>query len=229
MERGGLGVLISVLAVTSACSSPTTPSSANTAQATPPSASIQSAINTFLSNVTTSVNATKNGSQSLALAETAETTAPRPFGPGVTAQCTPSGSSCSVQFNESFSRQDACANGGGSAVSATLTGVLQGDASSVAGTLNMSTRTTFSDCSENGWLTNSNPSIAANGTLFLTTQHTRLNLTVSGGFVITNAPGTPAGRASCGFNGVLLQWDDITGNWANSGSVDCADGRSFRF
>jgi len=78
-------------------------------------------------------------------------------------------------------------------------------------------------------VTNSNPSISTNGQFFITSQHTRINLTMSGGFVITNAPGTPAGRASCVANGVLLQWDDITGNWANSGSIDCTPGGSFRF
>lgn len=52
---------------------------------------------------------------------------------------------------------------------------------------------------------------------------------MSGGFRLTNAPGTPAGQATCAFNGMILQWDDITGNWANSGSVDCLPGGSFRF
>jgi hypothetical protein len=113
-------------------------------------------------------------------------------------------------------------------MSATLTGVMQGDAKFLSGTLLLQGRSTFTDCSENGWVTNSNPSISMNGTIFLTTLHTRVNLAMSGGFVMTNAPGTPNGRAACGFNGVLLQWDDITGNWANSGTVDCTPGGSFK-
>lgn len=229
MNRSTLGMLLSALALASACASPTTPSSSTPTSATPPSASVQKTISTFLSGVTASVNATKSGSRSLALFDGRLTPDAALQAPSLTTQCTASGSSCSIQFNESFSRQEACPAGGSSSVSATLTGVMQGSASSVSGTLNLSTRSAFSDCTDNGWVTNSNPSISTSGTMFMTTQHMRLNLTVSGGFVVTNAPGTPNGRDSCVFNGVLLQWDDITGNWANSGSIDCLNGRSFRF
>ena len=144
-------------------------------------------------------------------------------------QCNASGTSCSTQFNESFNQSTPCAGGGSSSVSSTLTGVIQGSVNSQSGTLNMATRSTFANCSANGWVTNSNPSFATNGQMFFTNQHMRLNLTMSGSMVITNAPGTPNGGTTCTTNGVLLQWDDITGNWANSGSIDCTGGVSIRF
>ena len=176
--------------------------------------------------MTASFNGTRNGSKSQAglvgrnfLIE-----------PAYTAQCNASGTSCSVQFNESFNPPaTACTNGGSSSVSGTLIGAIQGSSTSIAGTLNMSVRSTIANCSEDGWVTSTNPSFLTSGTVFITNQHTRLNLTMSGGMVITNAPGTPNGSASCVTNGVLLQWDDITGNWANSGSIDCTPGGSFRF
>jgi len=240
MKTRNIVVLTCSVAVMSACgsnggggSSPTAPSQSSTpaapVSATPPSASLQKAINTVLSGVTAAINGTKSGPQKLTLSEG------RPTG-GVslagrrsfTVQCNPSGTSCSVQFNESFSPPaTACLNGGSSSQTATLTGVISGNANSVSGTLLMQGRTTFNECSENGWVTNGGPSM--NGTIFMSTLHTRINLAMSGGFLITNAPGTPNGRSSCVFNSAILQWDDITGNWANSGSVDCTPGGSFRF
>jgi hypothetical protein len=224
-------VLICASALWSACSgaggSPTAPSSP--ASATPPSASLQRAINTVVSGVIASMNATRAGSKSLTLSDDGLTggflAGPR----SITVQCNPSGTSCSTQFNESFTQQTNCVGGGVSSVSSTLTGVIQASGTTVSGTLNMAGRSTFAACSENGWVTNSNPSIGTNGSIFITGQRTRINLTMSGGFVMTNAPGTPNGRATCVFNSVILQWDDITGNWANSGSVDCTPGGSFRF
>lgn len=216
------------LVFTSACASPTTPSSGTSTAAAAPapasSAAINKAITTVLSGITASINGTKNAKgQGRMSAEGFR------LGPSATVQCNASGSSCSVQFNESFNQAQACSGGGSSNASATLTGVIQGSANHLSGTLNLSERGTFSDCSEGGWVTNSNPSLATSGTLFITDQHLRINLTMSGGFVVTNAPGTPAGRSSCVTNGVLLQWDDITGNWADSGSIDCSPGGSFRF
>jgi hypothetical protein len=223
-------IVMSACGSSGAGSTPTSPSQSSTpSSVSAPSASIQKAVNTVLSGVTASINGTKSGSKQ-SIVKDLFTGGPFLAEPqSLTQQCNASGTSCSVQFNESFSQPTNCLGGGSSNVSSTLTGVIQGSPSTLSGTLNMSARSTFADCTENGWVTNSNPSIGISGTVFLSGQHMRINLTVSGGFLITNAPGTPNGRSSCFFNGVLLQWDDITGNWANSGSVDCTPGGSFRF
>jgi len=230
MKRRDIVFLVCVLAWVSVCGScagttPTAPSSP--ASVTPPNAFIQKVISAIVSGVTKSINATVSGSQGLtaSLPEGHFLAAPRP----ITSQCNASGTSCSVLLNEAWSQQTNCANGGYVYVSATLTGSMYGNANFVGGTLNMSVRSTLSQCSEDGWVTNSNPSILTNGTIYLSTLHERINVTLSGGFLVTNAPGTPTGRSSCVFNAVLFQWDDITGNWANSGSVDCTPGGSFRF
>jgi hypothetical protein len=223
-------VLIGALALVSACASPSpgAPSYQNSAPAsvTPPNATISTAINTVLAGVTASINGTRAGTKTqIRLMEGTFLMAP-----SLSQQCNASGSSCSVQFNESFNPPPtACTNGGSSSVSGTLIGVIQGSATSLAGNLNMSVRSTIAGCSENGWVTNSNPSFLTNGQLFISSQHTRINLTMSGGLLVTNAPGTPNGGSSCVTNGVILQWDDVTGNWANSGSIDCTPGGSFRF
>lgn len=224
-------LLVAVLALVSACASPTTPSDDPPKPAS--NAAVQRAINTVLSGVTASINGTRSGSKGFAssqgLIAPLKTPIASVLGPAFTQQCNASGTSCSIQFNESFSQPANCSGGGSSNSSATLTGVIQGSATSLSGTLNLAVRSTFANCSENGWVTNSNPSMSTNGQMFITSQHTRINLTMSGGLVITNAPGTPAAHSSCVTNGVLLQWDDITGNWANSGSIDCNPGGSFKF
>gem|GEM_PF-5888996 len=227
MSTRSLGLSLPlVLALAVGCASPTKPSAP---AATAPTASLQSAVNMSLSSVTASYNAMRSGSRTLTLTPENPAGAGVPSVVGLTVQCTPSGSSCSTQFNESFGPMtNLCPNGGSSTNSGTLTGVLQGNATSVSGTLNMSSRFSLADCSQGGAVVNSNSSIGTSGTVFITGQHTRLNLTMSGGFVATNPPGTPAFRVSCVFNGALLQWDDITGNWANSGSVDCNNGVSFK-
>jgi hypothetical protein len=220
-----------LLVLVSACASPTTPSND---QPTPASSTaIHNAISTVLSGLTASINGTRSGSKGFQAPQSAAVPLMTPIasvlGPAFTQQCNAAGTSCSVQFNESFNQPARCSGGGSSNTSATLTGVIQGSATSLAGTLNLSVRSTFADCSEGGWVTNSNPSLSTNGQMFITSQHMRLNLTMSGGMVITNAPNTPQARSSCVTNGVLLQWDDITGNWADSGSIDCTPGGSFRF
>jgi len=231
MKLNHFVVVVCVSAVWSACSgkaaTPTSPPPP--ASVTPPSSAIQKAIATLMSGMTTALNTTRAGSRSLTLSEGLEPSdeASRPR--SITVQCNASGTSCSTQFNETFSQQTNCSGGGSSNVSSTLTGVIQASGSTASGTLNIATRQTFSACSENGWVTNTNSSIATNGSIFITGERTRINLTMSGSFGMANAPGTPNGSTSCVFNGVLLQWDDITGNWANSGSIDCNPGGSFRF
>ena len=227
-------LLMSVLAFVSGCASPTTPSSQSSvptpvtppAPVTPPTAVIHNSINTVLSGVIAGFNGMRNGSKGLR-----DVMAPPSLiRPSFTQQCNAAGTSCSIQFNESFNPAPSiCTGGGSSTASGTLTGVIQGSPNSISGTLNYAERAVFNDCSENGWVSNTTPSFATNGQVFITSQHVRLNLTMSGAFVVTNAPGTPNGRASCVTNGVILQWDDITGNWANSGSIDCTPGGAFRF
>jgi hypothetical protein len=222
-------VVLCLLTLATACASgsptkPTTP-----APVTPPSSSIQKALNTVMSGFTTAMSKTRSGSKTLTFGALQASEGFLPGGQSITVQCNPAGTSCSFLFNEPYSQLTPCANGGSSNVSGTLTGVLQGSATSTSGTLNIATRSTFSDCTEGGWVTNTTSSIGTNGSIFVTTNHTRINVTMSGGFTVTNAPGTPAGQAVCGFNGVILQWDDITGNWASSGSVDCLPGGSYRF
>jgi hypothetical protein len=227
MRIWNVSALLYAVSQLAACASPTTPSTA--ASTTPPAASIQNSVNTVLAGVTASINATRSGSHTLALGESAPTTDDLLVRPSITTQCNASGTSCSVQFNESFSQQTPCTGGGYSSSSATLTGVVQGSATTQSGTLNMSVRSAFVECTANGWVTNTSPSIGTSGTLFITGQNTRINLTMSGGFEVTNAPGVPNGHASCVFNGALLQWDNITGTWANSGSLDCGPAGVFRF
>ncbi len=223
-------VALCLLALATACASPTEPTKPSTpAAVTPPSSSIEKAINTVMSGFTTAMSRTRSGSKALTFEKLQTSEGFLPGAQPITAQCNPAGTSCSVQFNESFNQLTPCTNGGSSNVSATLTGVLQGSATSTSGTLNLATRSTFSNCNENGWVTHTASSIATNGSIFVTTNRTRINVTMSGGFTLTNAPGAPAGQSVCAFNGVILQWDDITGNWANSGSVDCLPGGSFRF
>jgi hypothetical protein len=182
-----------------------------------------------MAGMTKALNTTRAGSRTLSSYEGVETSAFGGVPQSITTQCNASGTSCSTQFNETFSERTNCAGGGFSNVSSTLTGVIQASGSTASGTLNVATRMTFGGCSENGWVTSTSSSIATNGSVFITGQRTRINLTMSGGFGLTNAPGTPNGGSNCVFNGVLLQWDDITGNWANSGSVDCNPGGSFKF
>lgn len=216
-----------VLALTAGCSSPSAPSS--TPAATAPSATLQSVVNTSLSSVAASYNAMRSGTRSLGLGAPVGAGVQFPSLVGLSTQCNSSGSSCSVQFNESDGpRTTACQGGGSTTMSSTMTGVIQGSATSMSGSLNLSIRETRADCGLPGAVINSNPSTLTSGTVYITSQHTRLNLMMSGTFVATNPPGTPSFRVSCTYNAVLLQWDDITGNWANSGSVDCNNGVSFK-
>jgi hypothetical protein len=221
-------VALCLLTLAAACagSSPTKPTTPD--PVTPPSSSIQKAINTVISSFTTAMNKTRSG-------KTFTFDALRggdgflPGAQSITTQCNKAGTSCSSMFNENYNETIPCTNGGSTSVAQTLTGVIQSSANSTSGTLNLATRQTFSSCAEGNWVTNTASSIGTNGSIFVTTNHTRINVTMSGGFTVSNAPGTPAGQAVCAFNGVILQWDDITGNWANSGSVDCLPGGSFRF
>jgi hypothetical protein len=221
-------VALCLLTFATACASPSPTQPTTPASVTPPNASIQKAIDSVIAGYTKALNKTRSGSKTLTL----EALQAGDFVSGAqafTTQCTASGSSCSIQYNDPYSDVTPCTGGGSISTTGTLTGVIQSSTNSTSGTLNLATRQTFSSCNENNWVTNTSSSIGTNLQLFLTTNHTRMNVTISGGFTVSNAPGTPQGQAVCAFNGVLLQWDDITGNWANSGSVDCLPGGSFRF
>lgn len=239
MKLKNFVVLICLSALWPACGgrtggSPTAPQPAAAvtppAPVTPPAAAVRKAIATVMTGMTKALNATRSGSKSLSLSEGLRTGGGGVVQPhSLTMQCNKSGTSCSIQFNETFSQRTDCSGGGFSSVSSTLTGVIQStDDNPLSGTLNTRTRFTFGGCSENGWVMSTSSSILINGSVYITGKRTRINLTFSGGFLFTNAPGTPAGSSTCVFNGVLLQWDDITGNWAKSGSMDCNPGGSFK-
>jgi hypothetical protein len=98
------------------------------------------------------------------------------------------------------------------------------------GNLDFRTYYTFLDCSSGGWVTNSSPYLTGGGTVRVFGGHISMNVTLGGGFIMTSAPGMPAGREECHFSGVLLQWSSVTGNWANSGSLYCTpSGLELRF
>jgi hypothetical protein len=118
----------------------------------------------------------------------------------------PSITTCNVntavcQVNETFDQRDGCASGGYSSVTAQLTGSINAN----GGTLNWTSYSSFVDCSSAGWVTNSDPYLSGGGTIGIFGQRMTINLTMGGGFVTTNAPGTPNGRSERHFSGVLLQ------------------------
>jgi hypothetical protein len=129
------------------------------------------------------------------------------------------------QVNESFDQREGCASGGYTSLTSQLTGSINAN----GGNLNWSSHTSLIDCSSNGWVTNSSPYLSAGGTIGLFAQRTTINLTLGGGLVVTNAPGTPNGRSECYFSGVLLQWDSTSGSWSNSGSLICTPGVTIKF
>lgn len=235
---------ICALTLASACASSTAPSDATAAAiaaaaapapapapAVPSSSTIHNAITTVLSGLTAAINGTKSGKDAGPVS-----TERFRFGPTLVngktpvTQCNANGSACTIDFNETFSPPaTACADGGVSTTSATLVGRISGSSSSLSGTLNLNVQSVFAGCSAAGWITNTNPPFTTRGDMTFFANHTRLNLVMSGGMVLTNAPGFPNGRAACVTNSAILQWDDITGNWANSGSIDCTPGGSFKF
>lgn len=219
---------VSVLALAMACTSPTPPTP-QPDEAVPSNSSIEKAIRTVMSGFMTAMDRTRSGSNTLTLDGLRAGEGFLPGARSFTSQCNQTGTSCSTMFNETFSQSLPCGNGGTTNLTSTLTGVVQSGPTFSGGTLNLAVRTTFTNCSEDGWVINATPSIATNASIYLTNNHTRLNVTMSGEYRITNAPGAPAGGATCALNAVMMQWDDITGTWANSGSVDCVPGGSIRF
>ena len=116
--------------------------------------------------------------------------------------------------------------------SGTMSGVITATTTSASGALNWTSYQTYSICSQDGWLTNSDPYFGIGGSIKVSTfgNATRqtMSFTMSGGFVLTNAPGTPNGRVSCYNSGVIMRWDDLTG-WSNSGSLSCSNGVTFKY
>jgi hypothetical protein len=208
----------------SSASSSSSSSSAAAAPVAAPSSSIQSTINSVLSSLVGAINSTKNQSSKTSLASTAGL-ADRALivQPRYITTCNPNTGVC--QVNESSDQRLGCASGGYQSVTSSLTGQINSN----GGTLNWSSHTSLIDCSSNGWVTNSSPYLSAGGTIGVFANRTTVNLTLGGGFIVTNAPGTANGRSECHFSGVLLQWDSTSGTWSNSGSVICTPGGTFKF
>ena len=221
-------MLVCAIVVMTACagtSSPVSPSSSSSAApVAAPSSSIQATINSVLSGLVGAINSTKISSQKTSIAPSAGLTDRAFFvEPRFITTCNANTGVC--QVNESFEQREGCLSGGYSSVTSQLTGSINAN----GGTLNWSSHTSLVDCSSGGWVTNSTPYLSAGGTLGLFAQRTTVNLTLGGGFLVTNAPGTPNGRSECQFSGVLLQWDSTSGSWSNSGSVICTPGGTFKF
>ena len=216
-------MLVWAIVVMTACagtSSPVSPSSSpSAAPVAAPSSSIQATINSVLSGLVGAINSTKISSQKATIAPSAGLTDRAFFvEPRLITTCNANTGVC--QVSESFEQREGCLSGGYSSVTSQLTGSMNAN----GGTLNWSSHTSLVDCSSGGWVTNSTPYLSAGGTLGLFAQRTTVNLTLGGGFVVTNAPGTPNGRSECNFSGVLLQWDSTSGSWSNSGSLICTPG-----
>jgi hypothetical protein len=200
-------MLVCAIVVMSACggtSSPLSPSSsssaASAASAAPvaaPSSSIQATINGVVSGLVGAINTTKNGSQKKSLAPSAGLADRALFvQPRFITTCNANTGVC--QVNESFDQREGCASGGYTSVTSSLTGSINAN----GGNLNWSSHTSLVDCSSNGWVTNSSPYLSAGGTIGVFANRTTLNLTLGGGFLVTNAPGTPNGRSECHISGV---------------------------
>jgi hypothetical protein len=223
---------VAVLGVLSACAgtSPTSPSgssssssSSSTASVAAPSASIQSVLGKVSSSLTTAVNATNSQSQGKSLTAAGLAGHSILIEPRTVATCNTAG--CRVF--EQFERRFGCGDGGYSSITSQLDGVLNAG-NVVSGTLNWTSYSSFVDCSEGGWVTNSDPYLTGGGTIRINDTRMTMNITMGGGLVMTNAPGTPRGRSDCHFSGVLFQWDTLTG-WSNSGSVVCQPGGTFKY
>lgn len=204
-----------------ACSSPLDPDPAPPAPVSAPSSSIQASINQVVSGIVGAVNGTRprsGGGGSAGLNGLTLLPSPR-----TATTCNVNTGVC--QVNESYEQRVPCSGGGSLSILAQLTGSINSN----GGNLSWRSYSTFANCSANGWVTNSNPYLTGGGTIGIFGSRMTLNLTLGGGFNITNAPGTPAGRSDCNFSGVLLQWDSLSQRWSNSGSVICTPGGTFRF
>jgi hypothetical protein len=129
------------------------------------------------------------------------------------------------QVNESYDKREPCSDGGYSGITSLMTGSINAN----GGTLKWTSNSSYVDCSSGGWVTNSSPYLSGGGTVGIFAQRLTINLTLGGGFIVTNAPGTPNGRSECHLSGVLLQYDSTSGSWSNSGSAICTPGGEFRF
>ena len=206
---------------------PTTPDPVVPVAATPPTATVETVVRAVLSDLVSGINSTKNR-RSLASSVSA---APLLLGSG------PQSFTCNVNFTqcqlfEQLEERSACAAGGSKSISATLSGTITSNTNSSSGSLRWDGYQSFSDCTEGGWVTNSNPYMSTGGSIRISTtgnsSRTTMTLTMGGGFVMTNAPGRAAGRLVCANSGVILQWDELTG-WSNSGSLSCDNGLSFKY
>ena len=229
--RVPLSLVAIVLLCSGACSglTPTTPDPVVPAVVTPPTATVEAVVRDILNDLVAGVNTTSNRRTS---------TSPLDLSPRLL-ESRPQSFSCNASFTQCqlFQQLDdrtACSGGGGQSMSATLSGTISTSAngSSSSGNFRWDGFQTYSDCTENGWVTNSNPYMSTGGTIRTTTSgnssRMTMTLTMGGGFVMSNAPGRPTGRIACANSGVILQWDELTG-WSNSGSLSCDNGLSFRY
>jgi hypothetical protein len=204
-------------------SSSTAASAASSTPISAPGSSIQATLNGVLSGLVGSINSTKNQSQNKIIASAGLTDRPLFIEPRSVTTCNVNTGVC--QVNESFDQRAGCADGGYSSVTSLMTGSVNAN----GGTLNWTSYSSLVDCSSGGWVTNSSPYLSGGGTIGLFGQRTTVNITLGGGFVTTNAPGTPNGRSECHLSGVLLQYDSTSGSWSNSGSAICTPGGTFKF
>jgi hypothetical protein len=212
-----------------ACSglTPTTPDPVVPAVTTPPTATVEAVVRDILNDLVAGVNTTSNRRTS---------TSPLDLSPRLL-DSRPQAFSCNASFTQCqlFQQLDdrtACPGGGSQSISATLSGTISVSTNSSSGNFRWDGFQTYSDCTENGWVTNSNPYMNSGGTIRTTTSgnssRTTMTLTLGGGFVMSNSPGRPNGRIACANSGVILQWDELTG-WSNSGSLSCDNGLSFKY
>lgn len=231
MRTGKIVMLVCAVAILSACggtSNPASPSSPSpSASAAPPApvsaprSSISATLDRVLSGLVGAINSSKNQSKTIASASLTD----HPFfsEPRSITTCNVNTAVC--QVNESYDKRDSCVDGGYSGITSRLTGSINAN----GGTLNWTSNSSYVDCSSGGWVTNSSPYFSGGGTVGIFAQRITVNLTLGGGFVVTNAPGTPNGRSECHLSGVLLQYDSTSGSWSNSGSAICTPGGEFKF
>lgn len=225
--RSALPATLLILVATIACSGggPTAADTAVPASTTPSNTTVQRVVSGILNSLVGAINTTRSRNSSASV-ERLMVLGARPEG----ISCNASGTQCQV-FEQSEDRS-ACPGGGYEGMSLTMSGTVTASTTSAQAAFRWDSFQTMVDCSRDGWVTNSNPYLSAGGTIRTTTtsssSRTVITLTLGGGFVMTNAPGTPAGRLVCANSGVILQWDDLTG-WSNSGTLTCDNGLTLKY
>jgi hypothetical protein len=128
-----------------------------------------------------------------------------------------------VPVFQQFESRTACAGGGYTSVSVTMSGNLTATDTSVFGSIGWSGGESMVGCSDGTWTTNSNPAMTMSGTLNINNSRMSMNIGMGGGWTMSS-PGN--GTATCQLSGVLMQWDTLT-SWSNSGVIICNPGGTF--